>query len=99
MKMNYSDGTLTVALTGELDHHSAAYLRNRIDRDLLQNRPDRLVLDFSAVTFMDSSGVGLVLGRYKKAGEMNCTVSVSGLNERDGRMMKLAGLQKLIEFR
>ena len=59
--------TLKVMLTDEIDHHSAGNLRLRIDNELIINTPETLVLDFSGVTFMDSSAVGLVLGRYKKS--------------------------------
>lgn len=99
MRINDENGEMTVELTGEIDHHTASHLRMRVDSALMQNRPDRLVLDFSGVTFMDSSGVGLVLGRYKKTNEMNCRLAVSGLNARDMKMMKMSGLQQLIEFR
>ena len=96
------DGDGMVAfLTGEIDHHSAAYMRSHIDAAFVRLKPKTLTLDFSGVTFMDSSGVGLALGRYKKARELNCELILTGLSDRDKRMMKLSGMQKMemVEFR
>ena len=96
------DGDGMVAfLTGETDHHSAAYMRSHIDAAFARLQPKTLTLDFSGVTFMDSSGVGLALGRYKKTREQNCALILTGLSERDKRMMKLSGMQKMdmVEFR
>ena len=57
--------TLTALLSGEIDHHWAAILREKIDERAAAAAPAILILDFSAVTFMDSSGIGLILGRHK----------------------------------
>ena len=96
------DGDGMVAyLTGEIDHHTAAYMRSHIDAAFARLQPKTLTLDFSGVTFMDSSGVGLALGRYKKTRELGCALILTGLSDRDKRMMKLSGMQKMemIEFR
>ena len=57
---------LTAALTGEIDHHTAALLRSKIDEQIDRRLPQKLILDFSGVGFMDSSGIGLILGRSKR---------------------------------
>ena len=56
-------GTLAAYLSGEIDHHAAQSLRREIDAQVDDRLPELLTLDFSGVTFMDSSGVGLILGR------------------------------------
>ncbi len=89
----------TAFLSGEIDHHSAPKIREKIDFHLNSLKPEKLILDFSGVSFMDSSGVGLVMGRYKNALQLNCRTSVCGLRERDLRIMKMSGLEKLVEFR
>ena len=62
--VTYSEkGVLNAILTGEIDHHSAQYLREEIDAQILSLTPVKLVMDFGGVTFMDSSGIGLILGR------------------------------------
>ena len=101
MDITLNGHTMTANLTGELDHHTAAYMRSSIDAAFVRQKPRELVLDFSRITFMDSSGVGLVLGRYKRTREKNCLLVLSGLSERDGKMMRMSGMQKmeLIEFR
>ena len=101
MTITHEDGALTARLTGEIDHHTAAYMRSAVDAAFARTRPKELILDFSGVSFMDSSGVGLALGRYKKTREAGCTLVLAGLSQRDKRMMKLSGMQNKegIEFR
>ena len=99
METKFEDRVLTVYLTGEIDHHTARPIREAADRALAQKRPDELVLDFSGVTFMDSSGVGLVMGRCKAARTLGCRTAVCGLRARDRRIMELSGLAALVEFR
>ena len=99
MRILNSDNIMTVYLNGEIDHHTAAPIRTKIDTELLKNSPDQLILDFSEVSFMDSSGVGLVLGRYKTATSISCKTAVSGLSPRDKRILMMSGMQNKIEFR
>jgi len=65
VKLEKNGDTLNVFLIGEIDHHSARDMRECIDTSVEMIKPKRLVLDFGGVSFMDSSGVGLVMGRYK----------------------------------
>ena len=98
-ELNENDRTLTVYLSGEIDHHSAKAIREETDALLTGRLPKTLVLDFKDVTFMDSSGVGLVMGRYKTARSLGAAVAVRSLTPRDRRMLELSGLTKLVEFR
>ncbi len=99
MKIKEEEQTLTVYLTGELDHHAAKPMREETDEALLLRRPKTLLLDFSGVSFMDSSGVGFVMGRYKKAAELGCKTAVRGLSQKHERIMRFSGLPQLVEFR
>ena len=101
MHITQDGDELTAFLTGEIDHHTAAFMRSGIDAAFVRLKPKTLILDFSGVTFMDSSGVGLALGHYKKTREAGCTLALAGLSDRDKRMMKLSGMQNMegIEFR
>ena len=65
LNISYENGVLTAKLSGELDHHIAPDIRSDIDSSCESVRPARLVLDFGGVTFMDSSGIGLIMGRYR----------------------------------
>lgn len=89
---------LVARLNGELDHHSVQLLRQQIDAMALQNQPKELIFDFSGVSFMDSSGIGLVMGRYKLAQELGATLRLCGLTASTRRVMQVAGMDKLAKF-
>lgn len=89
---------VTAYLSGDIDHHSARLIREYIDADAQKMVPKVLRLDFKDVTFMDSSGIGLVMGRYKLIKAMNGEVLISNCPSHIKRVMKLAGLEKLVEF-
>lgn len=87
------DDVLTALLAGEIDHHWAAVLREQIDGRLQAAAPRLLVLDFSAVTFMDSSGIGLVLGRHRLMEALGGRVEVRRAPPAVRRTLALAGIQ------
>ena len=87
---------LAVRLTGEIDHHSAAPLRTDLDRTLRELRPSCLVLDLSSIDFMDSSGLGLILGRLNLMHEMGGTMRLRSPGPRVERVLRLAGLERLL---
>ena len=89
---------LTAYLSGELDHHTVKEIREAIDRDIVQSKPSQLVLDFRGVTFMDSSGIGLVMGRYKLMEEIGGTVLLTNLPSLK-KVMKLAGMDRLAQIK
>lgn len=88
-------GTLVVFLEGELDHNSAAGMRAEIDNQLRDPRILELVIDLDGITFMDSSGVGLILGRYKQMAERGGSVRVSRPAPRIDRLLALSGVYDL----
>lgn len=85
--------TLTALLSGEIDHHWAAILREKIDERAAAAAPAILILDFSAVTFMDSSGIGLILGRHKLVSAMGGVVVVQKAPKDIKRMLSVAGIE------
>lgn len=95
VQLERREGELIARLSGELDHHSARSLREQVDAAVEQSSVRRLQLDFQGVTFMDSSGVGLVMGRYRLMHTLGGTLAVSGTSERIRQMMRMAGLDKL----
>lgn len=99
MKIETAGRQMCVYLSGEVDHHTAGQMRQRTDETLYRVRPAELVIDFSEVSFMDSSGVGFVMGRYKRAAGIGCKTAVRGLTKRDERIMRLSGLAALVEFK
>ena len=90
-------GTLTVRLSGELDQRCAGEVRRQLDELLLDPRVKRLVLDLSELTFMDSSGIGLVIGRYKRLRQRGGTVAVVRADAQVNRIFEMAGLYQIIE--
>lgn len=95
LRMENTSGGLTVWLSGELDHHAARMMREQIDAAVEKTRPSSLRLDFGGVGFMDSSGVGLIMGRYRLMQLYNGSLSVTGTSERIKKVIRLAGLDKL----
>ncbi len=95
--MHYCDATrtLTVKLSGELDHHTVRRIREDIDRRLFALCPDALTLDFSGVDFMDSSGLGLILGRAECVTGLGGRLLLCGLSPRVRRLLTLSGIEKL----
>ena len=90
-----SAGVLTVMIMCDIDHHTAKPIREKIDRTLLERRSKKLVLDFSAVSFMDSSGLGLIIGRGERAKALGIEMSVIGLSPSLMKLVKLSGIEKL----
>ena len=90
-----NSGTLVAILNSEIDHHLAKGQREAIDTMLFRKKPSVLVLDFSRVRFMDSSGIALIIGRTDIAESLGCTVSVRGLSGTLKKLVKLSGVEKL----
>lgn len=89
---------LIAYLSGDIDHHTAPALRESIDSAIEKNQPSVLKLDFKDVSFMDSSGVGLVMGRYKAAKMFGGVTQVLNLPDFAYKVMRLSGLEKIINF-
>lgn len=90
-------GTLTVRLAGELDHSVAAAVRGEVDTLLMDPRVRRLVFDLEALEFMDSSGIGLIIGRYKLMARRGGSVAVVCPDGKIDRIFQMAGLYQIIE--
>ena len=95
VQMESREQELVAWLAGEIDHHTAQPLREQVDATVERLTPRTLWLDFGDVTFMDSSGVGLVMGRYRLMRLLGGELRVSGTSERIRQMMQMAGLDKL----
>ena len=95
VKTECQDGCVTAWLSGEIDHHTAAQWRQQIDYTVARGQAATLRLDFSGVTFMDSSGVGLIMGRYRLMNESGGRLVVGGASDSLAKMMRMAGLDRL----
>ena len=89
--------TLLVNINGELDHHGAAAARREIDAIIEGTRPKRVVLGLDEINFCDSSGLGLIMGRYKKALSVGAVLTIADPSAAVERIIKLAGLTEIIK--
>lgn len=87
---------ITAVLSGELDHHTAAEARKLIDARLERHTPRLCILDFSGVSFMDSSGIGLILGRQRIAELYGGSVKIKNPSRYAEKIIHLAGLDKML---
>ena len=87
---------LVVSLIGELDHHSAEEGRVKIDERIERDNIKKVIMDFKEVTFMDSSGIGVVIGRLKKIKNRDGKVCITNINKRVDKVFTLSGLYKII---
>lgn len=87
---------LIVKLLGELDHHTSEEVRKKIDQLYFNNNLLNIVLDLRGLNFMDSSGIGLIMGRYKNCTERKGKVSIVSTNSYIDRILKMSGLLKIV---
>jgi len=88
--------TLRIAILGEIDHHCAAALREEMDDAILTAMPKKIELDLSTVDFMDSSGLGVIMGRKAAANRINAEFCLVNPTARIARILELAGLGKVV---
>ena len=96
VNIHVKNQSIIAYIDGEIDHHTAKNIRQNIDDSCLRVNPDLLVLDFGQVTFMDSSGIGLVMGRYKLMQEIDGKIMLTNTPPNIAKMMKLGGLEKIV---
>lgn len=92
-----TDDILVVSTSGELDHHQAGKLREDIDEAMNAFKCRNLVMDLGKVTFMDSSGIGVVLGRYNKILQKGGRLILTGCSEYVEKILHMAGVFTVIE--
>lgn len=95
VKISVLDSTITSFIEGDIDHHTAKEIRETIDYHVKKYNPKLLELDFSNVQFMDSSGIGLIMGRYKLIRSLSGNLKVINIPSRLEKMIKLSGLVAL----
>ena len=96
LSIETKDKVLFVKLSGELDHHSAEEVRVKIDDRIERDNIKKVIMDFKEVTFMDSSGIGVVIGRLKKVKNRDGKVCITNINKRVDKVFTLSGLYKII---
>lgn len=99
MKINIDNinRNLIVSIIGEIDHHTAEEIRISIDKEFKRYNSKNIIFDFKGVTFMDSSGIGMVIGRYKETQKQGGSVCVSNISADAKRIFDISGLHKIIK--
>ena len=98
MKYQVQENYLTIFLPGELDHHNAEELKNRADQ-LIQRRNIRsITFDFGKTGFMDSSGIGVIMGRYRKIYMLGGEVCAVHTSERIRKILTMSGVTKIMQI-
>ena len=98
MQLRYINAkrTLVAAIEGEIDHHSAAQWRKAIDCEFLKTKAQHIVFDFSKLHFMDSSGIGLIMGRYKLLAPVGGKVLLVSVSPQLDRLISISGIYKIV---
>lgn len=96
-RFEVNKGTMIIHLKEDLDHHNAVYIREMADGFVEKYPINRIVFDFTGVEFMDSSGIGVIMGRYKQMNYVGGTVYVRGIGKNVDRIFRMSGLYKLVK--
>ena len=98
LTFDFKNGELRVVLHGEINRLSAVFVRQEIDEKIQELRPQNLVLDLADAPFIDSSGLGLIMGRYQRMQELGGTLTVANPSAEHQKIFKAAGLNKLVKI-
>ena len=90
--------TMVIRLQEDLDHHNAVYIREMADNYLEKYPINRIIFDFSGVEFMDSSGLGLILGRFNKASEIGTEFTLLNPADSVRKILDVAGIARMIKI-
>ena len=90
------DKLLILEITEEVDHHTAEKIRRKADYEIQRYMPKKAIFDFANVTFMDSSGIGMIIGRYKMLMMLDGTLGITNVKPSIKRIMEMSGLLKII---
>lgn len=100
MEIQYlkEDKVLLFKITEELDHHAVEKLRRKADYEIEKYIPRKVIFDFNNVTFMDSAGIGLILGRYKNISILGGTLEVTNVTDTVNKILIMSGINKVINI-
>ncbi len=88
--------TLVVVLEGELDHHTCVEIRQTVDREYQKRRAKNLLFDFANINFMDSSGIGMLMGRYRSVAICGGEIGLYNVTPEAERILAMSGIHKLM---
>lgn len=92
------DNTLIVNLSGEIDHHTSVEIRETVDREYQKRRAKNILFDFSKIIFMDSSGIGLLMGRYRNVSICGGYIALYNVSPKVDQILSISGIYKLMKL-
>lgn len=98
IEMEIKQDVLCIRLSGELDHHSADNLREKASKAIEKNEIHHIIFNLEQLSFMDSSGLGVILGRYKQIKQLHGEMVVCAISPAIKRLFELSGLFKIIRL-
>ena len=98
VKFTLRSATLIASVKGDIDQHTAPGIREQIDLRISHENVRKLIFDFSGLDFMDSSGIGLIIGRYKLMTSLNGKVSIIASKPTIRKLLELSGIKKIINI-
>lgn len=96
LKTRTHKNTLYISLDGELDHHTAEYTRIGLDKAMTETRAGQIIIDLAQLKFMDSTGIGVLIGRYKRMKDRNIPIYISNPSTQAERIFKMTGLYTIM---
>ena len=101
MKISYQkeDKQLLVEITEEIDHHVAEKIRRKVDDEITRYMPRKTIFDFDRVSFMDSAGIGMIIGRYKMMKLIGGETEIVNISPNVKRILEMSGINKIISMK
>lgn len=97
MKLGIANNALVVKFIGDVDNLVSESYKNKLDTIITENKFKKVIMDFSNVTFIDSSGLGLILGRYNQLRKINGSLYACGVNKQTEKIFNIAGIWTIID--
>lgn len=94
-KFNQKDKLLLLEITEEIDHHTTEEIRRKADDEITRFMPRKVVFDFSNVTFMDSAGIGMIIGRYKMMKMLGGSLEMTNVNPSVKKIFEMSGITRI----
>lgn len=88
---------LIVTVEGEIDHHTSVEIRERVDREYQRRRARNIIFDFTNIKFMDSSGIGVLMGRYRNVMILGGSIALYGAGDQVDRVLSISGIYKIMK--
>lgn len=98
MQINFVGKDLIVKIDGDIDHHVSSQIKEKVEREFEFSNAENIIFDFSNVNFMDSSGIGMIIGRYKMLQKTGGKIYIANVKPQLESIIEISGLRKIINF-